>query len=672
MSSQYGCLKEFHPEVDSIRAYLELASLYFKANDIEEGKQVPIFLSSIGAQTYSLLRDLVAPSSPGELSFAELSGVLSSHFQPRRLVIAERFQFHRRAQAANESITEFDATLRKLATHCEFGEKLEEALRDRFVCGLRHEATQRRLLSEQALTYQKALEIARGMEAADSNTAALKVQEPLVHVVKDRVLREKERKTCFRCGRSGHFPKDCKFKDACCHACGKKGHIAPVCKSVSQKKIPSGKRPAGRKQRTYGKTHRVQDDQESSSSEEYVLHKVGNRSVDPVLVQVQINGKPLKMEVDTGAALSIISEGTRMAIFPEEKLRASGLVLKTYTNEPMQVIGTLNVRVQYESQIKKLVLVVIAGNGPSLFGRNWLNHINLNWRKMFAVHMVQLKPLYTLMKNHCRLFEQGLGTVEPYRASLHIQEGAKPRFFKPRPVPFAIKNAVGKELDSMERQGILRKINNSDWAAPIVAVPKKDGKFRICGDYKVTINQVLAVDKYPLPKPDELFATLAKGKVFSKLDLSQAYLQLQLEDASIPYVTINTHQGLYAYTRLPFGVASAPAIFQKLMDKVLQGLEGVLCYIDDILVSTKDEASHFQLLEEVFKRLEQHGFRLKQEKCNFLLPVIEYLGHQISSDGVRPLLNKVDAIVKAPLPQNLQQLRSFLGLINYYGKFIPN
>ena len=180
------------------------------------------------------------------------------------------------------------------------------------------------------------------------------------------------------------------------------------------------------------------------------------------------------------------------------------------------------------------------------------------------------------------------------------------------------------------------------------------------------------MDKYPLPKPDELFATLARGKVFSKLDLSQAYLQLQLEDASIPYVTINTHQGLYAYTRLPLRAASAPAIFQKLMDKVLQGLEGVLCYIDDILVSTKDEASHFQLLEEVFKRLEQHGFRLKQEKCKFLLPVIEYLGHQISGNGVRPLVNKVDAIVKAPIPQDLQQLRSFLGLINYYGKFIPN
>ena len=155
--------------------------MHFKTNDIAEDKQVPILLSSIGAGTYSLLRDLVAPNSPGELSFARLSEVLSSHFQPRRLVIAERFQFHRPTQAAEESTAEFDAALRKLATHCEFGETLEETLRDRFVCGLQHEATQCRLLVEHALTYQKALEIARGMEAVDSNTAALKTQEPLVH-----------------------------------------------------------------------------------------------------------------------------------------------------------------------------------------------------------------------------------------------------------------------------------------------------------------------------------------------------------------------------------------------------------------------------------------------------------------------------------------------------------
>ena len=141
---------------------------------------------------------------------------------------------------------------------------------------------------------------------------------------------------------------------------------------------------------------------------------------------------------------------------------------------------------------------------------------------------------------------------------------------------------------------------------------------------------------------------------------------------STPFVTINTHQGLYRYTRLPFGVASAPAMFQKLMDVVLQGIPGVICYIDDILVVGKDDESHMKSLEEVFKRLEKHGFRLKQEKCHFLMPSVEYLGHHIDQDGIRAVPSKVEAIANAPPPTTVQELRSFLGLLNYYGKFIPN
>ena len=235
MEGQYECLKEFHPEVDSIQANLELTCLYFKANDVAEGKQVPILLSSIRAQTYSPLHDLVAPNSPGELSFTQLSEVLFSRFQPKRLVISERFQFHRRTQAADESTAEFDSALRKLTTCCEFGETLKETLRDRFVCGLQHEATQHMLLAEHALTYQQVLEIARGMEPADNNTTALKTRESLVHKVKDQIPQATERKTCFLSGRTDHFPKYCTFKDAFCHACGKKGRITPVCKSVPQK-----------------------------------------------------------------------------------------------------------------------------------------------------------------------------------------------------------------------------------------------------------------------------------------------------------------------------------------------------------------------------------------------------------------------------------------------------
>ena len=125
MAAQYGCLEKFRPESDSIRAYLERVTLYFQANDIGEDKRVPILLSSIGASTYALLRDLVAPDAPGTLTFRRLSEVLTAHFEPKRMVIAERFYFHKRVQAVGESIADFDAVLRKLAIHCEFGATLE-------------------------------------------------------------------------------------------------------------------------------------------------------------------------------------------------------------------------------------------------------------------------------------------------------------------------------------------------------------------------------------------------------------------------------------------------------------------------------------------------------------------------------------------------------------------
>ena len=135
-------------------------------------------------------------------------------------------------------------------------------------------------------------------------------------------------------------------------------------------------------------------------------------------------------------------------------------------------------------------------------------------------------------------------------------------------------------------------METSEWAAPIVPVPKKDERIRVCGDYKVTINQHLDVEQYPLPRPDDLFALLAGGQKFTTLDLTHAYQQLLLGDDARQYLTVNTHQGLYQYRRLPFGVASAPAIFQRAMDTILQGMRHVICYLDDILITGTDDDEH--------------------------------------------------------------------------------
>ena len=164
MATQHGRLREFHPESDTVKAYLERVALYFSANDVPNAKKVAILLSTIGASTYSLLSDLLAPDPPSGKTFGEISAALCHHYEPKRTTIAERFHFHKRDQTAGESVSDFDAALRKLAIHCNFAANLEDSLRDRFVCGLRHDAMQRRLLSEKELTYKKAMEIYGGRE----------------------------------------------------------------------------------------------------------------------------------------------------------------------------------------------------------------------------------------------------------------------------------------------------------------------------------------------------------------------------------------------------------------------------------------------------------------------------------------------------------------------------
>ena len=201
---------------------------------------------------------------------------------------------------------------------------------------------------------------------------------------------------------------------------------------------------------------------------------------------------------------------------------------------------------------------------------------------------------------------------------------------------------------------------------------KRDGAVRIGGDYKVTVNQAAKLDTYPLPRIEDLFASLNEGKTFTKLDLAHAYHQVPLDEESKNLVAINTHKGLYRYHRLPFGVSSAPSIFQRIIENILRDIPHVCIYLDDILVTGGTEPEHLSTLNEVLGRLSGEGLRLKRGKCAFMMPTVEYLGHSISAEGLRPTQTKIRAIVDVPAPQNVSQLRSFLGLVNYYGKFLSN
>ena len=200
--------------------------------------------------------------------------------------------------------------------------------------------------------------------------------------------------------------------------------------------------------------------------------------------------------------------------------------------------------------------------------------------------------------------------------------------------------------------GELELVESSDWAAPIVIVKKKDGGIRICADFKMTVNPQLRPKTYPLPTLDEVFAALAQGESFSTIDLSRAYKQMEVTEESRPLLTINTHMGLFRYRRLPFGIATAPAMWQKAMSIVLQGCKGVVYYIDDILVTGQTRQEHEDNLREVFRRLQQFGLKIKLEKCRFFKESVDYLGHTISCQGLAPTKERIASIVQAPAPNN--------------------
>jgi hypothetical protein len=214
-------------------SYSERLEQYFEANDIADGKKVPTLLSVIGAKTYSLLRSLTAPQKPSQKTYAQLVAALKEHLSPKPLVIAERFRFHKRDQHAGETVAEYIAELKRLSEHCNFGNVLNDALRDRLVCGISSETIQRKLLSEEDLTFKKASETAIAIEAASKDAAELQKRAggKATEVVHKLHAKKQFPRKCSHCGFTNHQSHECYHKNAICRKCKKVGHIKNVCGS---------------------------------------------------------------------------------------------------------------------------------------------------------------------------------------------------------------------------------------------------------------------------------------------------------------------------------------------------------------------------------------------------------------------------------------------------------
>ena len=348
-------------------------------------------------------------------------------------------------------------------------------------------------------------------------------------------------------------------------------------------------------------------------------------------------------------------------------------------------MGECTVDVKCGTTVLQLPLVVV-NSGASLFGLNWIQAFKLDINTLLYtpnasaellsadVHTVGVPvdlDLKKVIADHPSIFAPGLGLCTKTKAHLQLRDGVQPKFFKARPVPFSRIDAVDRELQRLEDLKIVTKVDYSDWATPIVVVQKPNGKVRICGDYRATVNPCLHVQQHPIPRIEELFVKLQGGTHFSKLDMRDAYLQIELDDETKQLLVINTHKGLYRYNRLSFGPSPAPAIFQKLVDNLVAGISGVAAYLDDIIVTGRTKAEHLDNLRRVFAALDNYGLKLQLDKCVFFKTEVSYLGYIISKDGLRASDERVQAILQYATPTDLKQLESFVGKLNYYGKFLP-
>ena len=358
------------------------------------------------------------------------------------------------------------------------------------------------------------------------------------------------------------------------------------------------------------------DESQGNGSDLNVIHIQAIKGRTAKL-SVTLNRVTLVMLYDPGAARSVITKKVWSQIGCP-KLKSAG-TLVAYSGVAVDTMGETKVEVEAFGKRKRLSVMMAETDDTSLFGLDWCLSFDIKMPPGVSIHHVRSdhmtqggslgKEIEGLLTQFKDLFSDEPGVIIGHKAVVHLKEGAVPRVCSARPVPFPIKGAVEAELDRLVKRNILEPVDTTvtpiEWASPIVVAMKSTGAIRICVDFKTTINQQVIMDPHPLPRFEDIMVKLSGSTVFSIIDLTDAYLQLEVEEKSRKYMVIATHKGYYRYKRLPFGICFAPSIFQKTMDTILAGIGETAVYIDDIIVGGKTKEEHVKLLHEVFGRLRQ-------------------------------------------------------------------
>ncbi|MCG8048362.1 MAG: DDE-type integrase/transposase/recombinase [Candidatus Thiodiazotropha taylori] len=635
----------------------------------EKTQKRALLLHMVGPNVQEIFETL--PDRGGNGDFDKAVDALNLHFKPKANVPYERHVFRQSSQKEDETVEQFATRLRKLALTCEFGDTKDDAIRDQIIDKCKSNDLRRRFLRDKDLKLDKLLDIGRSYEAADM--CAAKMERPTSLDVNR--IESKGRKPqgsfksqrysgqgqmiCSRCGRSGHTGKRCVVtKGKKCHKCHQEGHFQKCCRTKMKKdKAKQGK----------SKVHVLESDSESTDEHCFVI---GNKLAT---VNVNIAGQSINLLIDSGASCNVIDSDTWKMLKTHVKMTKCDRKVYAYgAKSPLHVLGKFETDISINDQTKTAEFLVVDTKCGSILGCKTATDLNILHIGPPTSNINAVKSDNIFRQKYPELFK-GIGKLNNYELTIHIDKNVKPIAQPIRRLPFKIREKVDKKLEELEAMDIIEPVSGpSHWVSPLVAVPKPNGDVRVCVDMR-RANEAVQRERHPIPTVDEILHDLNEATVFSKLDLVQGYHQIILkDDGSRDITTFVTNKGLYRYKRLNFGISSASEMYQHVIEQVLHGCEGTRNISDDIIVHGKTKEEHDHRVCKVLERLKERGLTLNADKCKFSMDKLVFMGHVLSRKGIAPEKVKVEAILNAKEPENASEVRSFLGLVNFNARFIPD
>lgn len=589
-----------------------------------------------------------------ELTQAERHNIIAiykkfdDHFTPKSCVTYERYNFNQLTQGEGEQFDVFVTRVKEQSKKCAFGEIHDSLVKDRIIIGVKYTSLVAQLLNDE-LSLQKTIEMCKNFELTSLQSKALagEVKVDQVKIVKNKVSVEKPKandepaQECHKCGRQ-HAWGQCPAFGKVCHKCGQKNHFSVKCKSRSAAKV----------------VHTVQAVAEEESDDELFIGSVASTdAADDWYETVQVQDKKFSVKLDSGAHCNVIPLWLAQQL--NETIRGSRVKwLVSFSNHRLKVVGEIEPMCNIKNKCSSIVFKVVEEKVIPVLGKETC----IKQQLIARVHTIEItdEALY-----------EGLGCLKNYVYDIDLV--AEPQWdFRPaRHVPHSLREGVKRELDAMERMGVIAKIHEPTPVVNAMVLVRRNQKLRICIDPS-QVNQNLLRRHHPLTTMEEISARLCNSRRFTILDCKKGFWQIRVTERTSKYLTFSTPWGRYCYKRMPFGLGSVPEVFTKAMMDTVGGIDGVEFSMDDILIHAENSEKLAEITKVVIEKLFNAGLKLNKDKCIFDRDSVKFLGHLVTANGLKADPEKVEAISRLRTPSNKQQLQRVLGMITYLGKFIPN